>query len=204
MNMLDAIIALQMQELSIFTVGKVPQQRSNEPHAHVYIRAPYGTFKTADGFVALAFPPLDLLGRVLGEQSFLEMDAEVHGWTHRDEISAKTAEYLLTDTTAHWLAKFDEVGIWAGPVLDYEALVNDPQIIHNGTFVEYEHPTEGKVKTPGFPYRFSKTPPRIDRGAPLTGQHTREILDELGIEQSVVDSLLRDGALVAHPGFAAE
>jgi crotonobetainyl-CoA:carnitine CoA-transferase CaiB-like acyl-CoA transferase len=203
-NMLDAIIALQMQELSIFTVGKVPQQRSNEPHAHVYIRAPYGTFKTADGFVALAFPPLDLLGRVLGEQSFLEMDAEVHGWTHRDEISAKTAEYLMTDTTAHWLAKFDEVGIWAGPVLDYEALVNDPQIIHNGTFVEYEHPTEGKVKTPGFPYRFSKTPPRIDRGAPLTGQHTREILDELGIEQSVVDSLLRDGALVAHPGFAAE
>jgi crotonobetainyl-CoA:carnitine CoA-transferase CaiB-like acyl-CoA transferase len=203
-NMLDAITALQMQELSIFTVGKVPQQRSNEPHAHVYIRAPYGTFKTADGFVALAFPPLDLLGRVLGEQSFLEMDAEVHGWTHRDEISATTAEYLLTDTTAHWLAKFDEVGIWAGPVLDYEALVNDPQIIHNGTFVEYEHPTEGTVKTPGFPYRFSKTPPRIDRGAPLTGQHTREILDELGMEQSVVDALLRDGALVAHPGFAAE
>lgn len=203
-NMLDAITALQMQELSIFTVGKVPQQRSKEPHAHVYIRAPYGAFKTADGFLVLAFPPLDLLGRVLGEQSFLEMDSEVHGWTHRDEISAKTAEYLLTDTTAHWLAKFDKFGIWAGPVLDYEALVNNPQIIHNGTFVEYEHPTEGRVKTPGFPYRFSKSPPRIDRGAPLIGQHTREILHELGMEHSVVDALIRDGALVAHPGFAAE
>lgn len=203
-NMLDAITALQMQELSIFTVGKVPQQRSKEPHAHVYIRAPYGAFKTADGFLVLAFPPLDLLGRVLGEQSFLEMDSEVHGWTHRDEISAKTAEYLLTDTTAHWLAKFDKFGIWAGPVLGYEALVNNPQIIHNGTFVEYEHPTEGRVKTPGFPYRFSKSPPRIDRGAPLIGQHTREILHELGMEHSVVDALIRDGALVAHPGFAAE
>ncbi|MFC5860639.1 CoA transferase [Agromyces flavus] len=48
----------------------------------------------------------------------------------------------------------------------------DAQIAHNGTFVEYDHPTEGRVKTPGFPYRFSRTPARIDRGAPLAGEHT--------------------------------
>lgn len=201
-NMLDAITALQMQELSIFTVGKVPQTRGSQPHAHVYIRAPYGAFDTSDGYVALTFPPLDQLGRVLGEDSFLEMEAEVDGWSRRDEIYATTAEHLRTNTTAHWLAKFEEAGIWAGPVLDYEGLVNDPQIIHNGTFVEYEHHTEGRVKTPGFPYKFSKTPPRIDRGAPLAGEHTREILGELGMEQATVDALIDAGALVAHPGVA--
>jgi crotonobetainyl-CoA:carnitine CoA-transferase CaiB-like acyl-CoA transferase len=199
-NMLDAITALQMQELSVFTVGHVPQKRSAQPHAHVYIRAPYGTFKTADGYLALTFPPLDQLGRVLGEESFLEMEAEVDGWSKRDEIFAKTTEHLITDTTASWLAKFEEAGIWAGPVLDYAGLVSDPQIIHNGTFVEYEHHTEGRVKTPGFPYKFSKTPPRIDRGAPLAGEHTREILSELGMEQATVDALIDEGALVAHPG----
>lgn len=203
-NMLDVITTLQMQELSIFTVGKVPQTRSGEPHAHVYIRAPYGTFKTADGFLALAFPPLDVLGRVIGADRLLEMDGEEHGFSDRDEISALTAHHLLSDTTEHWLERFSAVGIWAGPVLDYEALVNDPQIIHNGTFVEYVHHTEGLVKTPGFPYKFSKVALRVDRGAPLTGEHTREILRELGLESKHVEDLIQAGTLAAHSGVAGE
>ncbi|QPZ38359.1 CaiB/BaiF CoA transferase family protein [Paramicrobacterium chengjingii] len=198
-NMLDAITTFQMQELSVFTVGKIPQTRGSEAHAHVYIRAPYGTFKTADGFVALAFPPLDVLGRVFGEAYFSELDSEEHGFSHRDEISALTAQHLATDTTQNWLDRFAEVGIWAGPVLDYEALVNDPQIIHNGTFVEYDHHTEGHVKTPGFPYKFSKAPLTVERGAPLTGEHTHEILTDIGMSESDVDSLAANGSIYAHP-----
>ncbi|WP_343739238.1 CoA transferase, partial [Achromobacter sp.] len=57
-NMLDAITTIQMQELSVFTVGHKPQVRSAEPHAHVYIRAPYGTFATTDGYLALAMPDM--------------------------------------------------------------------------------------------------------------------------------------------------
>ena len=55
-NMLDAIITLQMQELSVFTVGGKPQERSAEPHAHVYIRAPYGVFATTDGYIVAGVP----------------------------------------------------------------------------------------------------------------------------------------------------
>ncbi len=69
-NMLDAIVTLQMQELSVFTVGGRPQQRSAEPHAHVYIRAPYGAFATSDSFIIIAFPPLAKFGQVIGEDSF--------------------------------------------------------------------------------------------------------------------------------------
>ena len=63
-------------------------------------------------------------------------------------------------------------GIWCGPVYGYAELVDDPQIRHNGTFVEYDHPTEGRVKTPGFPYQFSQDAGAVDRGAPLVGEHT--------------------------------
>ncbi|MEF2976767.1 CaiB/BaiF CoA transferase family protein [Subtercola sp. YIM 133946] len=196
-NMLDAITTLQMQELSVFTVGKVKQQRSDQPHAHVYIRAPYGAFKTSDGFIALAMPDLPELGRAIGEPSFLSMTSEVHGWSHRDELFEKTAAKLIENTSEHWLDVFAQTSIWAGPVYDYEALVNDPQIIHNGTFVEYEHPTEGPVKTPGFPYKFSATPARIDRGAPLTGEHTREILESLGVGGDRIDELIRSGDIAA-------
>ena len=194
-NMLDAITTLQMQELSVFVAGKVPQQRSAEPHAHVYIRAPYGTFKTADGFLALAMPDLPTLGKVIDEPAFAEMSSEVHGWTHRDEVHRRTADRLVLRTTAEWLDALGAAGIWCGPVQDYAALVEDPQIKHNGTFVEYDHPTEGRVTTPGFPYAFSRTPASIERGAPLVGEHTGELLAEAGFTGDEIAVLTADGVV---------
>ena len=194
-NMLDAITTLQMQELSVFVAGKVPQQRSAEPHAHVYIRAPYGTFKTADGFLALAMPDLPTLGKVIDEPAFAEMSSEVHGWTHRDEVHRRTADRLVLRTTAEWLAALGAAGIWCGPVQDYAALVEDPQIKHNGTFVEYDHPTEGRVTTPGFPYAFSRTPASIERGAPLVGEHTGELLAEAGFTGEEIAALTAGGVV---------
>ena len=85
-NMLDAITTLQMQELSVFLNAGKPQARSAEPHAHVYIRAPYGAFATADGYIIVSFPQLKKFGELIGEPAFAEMDEEVDGWTRRDEI----------------------------------------------------------------------------------------------------------------------
>ena len=196
-NMLDVITTLQMQELSVFTVAGKPQQRSAEPHAHVYIRAPYGAFATSDGFIIVAFPKLATLGEVIGEPTFLEMVDEVDTWTRRDEIFAKTRDRLKSKTSAEWLTLFRAADIWCGPVYGYADLVNDEQIKHNGTFVEYDHPTEGRVKTPGFPIKFSKTPSTVDRGAPLTGQHSREVLREAGYAEATIDALLASGAVAA-------
>jgi len=192
-NMLDAIATIQMQELSVFCVGGRPQTRSAEPHAHVYIRAPYGTFATSDGFIVLAFPALDTLGEIIGEPGFAAMDAEVDGWTRRDEIYKKTRLKLVHQTSVHWLEKFEKAAIWAAPVYGYADLINDPQIIHNGTFVEYDHPTEGRVKTPGFPIRFSRTPSKVTRGAPLSGEHTHDIMSEAGFDDIKIGDLVRRG-----------
>jgi len=196
-NMLDAITTIQMQELSVFTVGGKPQTRSAEPHAHVYIRAPYGAFATEDGYIIVAFPPLKVLGEAIGEESFLTMDDEVDSWTRRDEIFAKTRAKLTAKTSAEWLKLFDERGIWAGPVYGYRELVDDPQIKHNGAFVEYDHPTEGRVRTPGFPIKFSKTPSKVERGAPLAGEHTREVLREVGYDAATIDKLEKQGVIAA-------
>ena len=199
-NMLDAITTLQMQELSVFTVAHKPQARSAEPHAHVYIRAPYGTFATTDGYIIIAFPKLRTLGEVIGEPSFFTMDDETDTWTRRDEIFAKTRERLKTRSSAEWLAALRAADIWCGPVYGYADLVDDPQIAHNGTFVEYDHPTEGHVKTPGFPIRFSKTPSTVARGAPLTGEHSQEVLREAGYDDDAIAALLASGAVGAAAG----
>jgi len=74
------------------------------------------------------------------------MDDEVDAWTRRDEIFARTRERLKLRTTKQWLDLFAANDVWSGPVYGYADLVDDAQIAHNGTFVEYDHPTEGHVK----------------------------------------------------------
>ncbi|OLL27930.1 CoA transferase [Burkholderia sp. SRS-W-2-2016] len=195
-NMLDAITTLQMQELSVFTVGGKAQTRSAEPHAHSYIRAPYGTFATRDGYLALAMPDLAVLARELEQPALLDFTDEAAGWNRRDEIFRLVRDALTRRTTQDWFERLDKAGIWCSPVYGYEQLVADPQIAHNGTFVEYEHPTEGHVKTPGFPIRFSKSPAGIERGAPLVGQHSAEILQDYGFDEAQIAAFVANGAVV--------
>lgn len=194
-NMLDAAIAVQAQELTIFTVGGVPQRRGSEPHGHTYIRAPYGAFATADGYLALAMPNLAALGRLLGSAELAAMDENVDGHTRRDEITAIVAGALTTRSTAQWLELMAERGIWASAVHSYADLLVDPQVRHNGSLVTYDHPTEGTVTTPGFPFRLSRTAPRVGRGAPLVGEHSRELLSELGYRADRIDELLTAGVI---------
>lgn len=196
-NMLDAITTLQMQEISVYTVGGKSQERSAEPHAHVYIRAPYGAFATSDGYIIVSFPPLAKFGKLIGEPAFEGLRDEVDGWTQRDMIFAKTAERLKARPSAEWLELFREHDIWAGPVYGYADLVQDPQIKHNGTFIEYEHPTEGRIKTPGFPIHFSATPSTVRRGAPLAGEHSIEVLREFGFSEARIEDLVARGAVRA-------
>jgi crotonobetainyl-CoA:carnitine CoA-transferase CaiB-like acyl-CoA transferase len=76
-------------------------------------------------------------------------------------------------------------------------VVNDPQVRHNGALVSYRHLTEGEVTTPGFAIRFTRSPSSVRQGAPLTGEHTREILAELGLSNRQVDELLTAGVVAA-------
>ncbi|MCA0872782.1 CoA transferase [Seohaeicola saemankumensis] len=194
-NMLDAITTLQMQEISVFTVGGKPQERSAEPHAHVYIRAPYGTFKTTDGYIALAMPQFPALARALDAPELADLDEDQAGWDDRDATFAQVRTAIEKFSTQDCLSRLDAEGIWAGPVYGYADLVADPQIAHNGTFIDYDHPTEGHVKTPGFPIRFSRSPAELRCGAPLTGEHTDEVLQAVGFTQEEIETLAADGVV---------
>jgi crotonobetainyl-CoA:carnitine CoA-transferase CaiB-like acyl-CoA transferase len=197
-NMLDAITTIQMQELSVFTVGNKPQARSAEPHAHSYIRAPYGVFATKDGYITVAMASLKKLGELFADSFFDGLDDERDSWALRDQIFAKVREHLPSRTSAEWLEAMRARDIWAGPVYGYADLVEDAQIKHNGTFIEYDHSTEGRVKTPGFPIRFSKTPSTVERGAPLVGEHSRELLREAGLDNAAIEALIESGVVRQH------
>ncbi|SEB55198.1 Crotonobetainyl-CoA:carnitine CoA-transferase CaiB [Paramicrobacterium humi] len=194
-NMLDAIIAAQMQEISVHTVGGIPQMPAEEIHAHSYIRAPYGVFPTSDGYIALSFADAPLLASVLDDDRFLQYDVERDGFEKKDEISRLVTEGLAKNSTEHWLTALGDAGAWVGPVYDYDGLMQDPQVAHNNSFVEYEHPTEGRVKTPGFNFRLSASTQEVTRPAPLAGQHSEELLAELGLDAAQIAELVAAGAV---------
>ncbi|WBP93362.1 CoA transferase [Mycolicibacterium neoaurum] len=194
-NMLDTVIAAQMQELSVSTVGHVAQTPSEEIHAHSYIRAPYGIYPTSDSFIALSFAEMQDLADVFDDPRFTAFDAERDGFTHREEISALVTENLAKNTTAHWLTVLGERGVWVGPVHDYATVPGDPQVVHNQSLVTYEHPTEGTVTTPGFPFRLGANCQDIYRPTPVNGQHTAEVLTEIGFTEAELDDLERSGAI---------
>jgi crotonobetainyl-CoA:carnitine CoA-transferase CaiB-like acyl-CoA transferase len=196
-SMLDVIVTLQMQEIGVYTIGGIPQRRSEEPHAHCYVRAPYGAFATATDYIVLAFPPLASLGQVLDIPELLGMDDEVDGHLQRDSITRLVAARLRDRPATEWLKLLTAAGLWAGPVNAYKDLLDDPQIRENGTFVTYEHDTEGSLTVPGFPARYSLTPAAINRGAPLIGQHSAEVLAALGLSQLVIDDLFDSGVVAS-------
>ena len=113
----------------------------------------------------------------------------------QDELSVR----FRTKSSAHWLETLEDKGMPCGPVRDMLQALTDPQTIARGMVVEVPHTSLGQVKTLGLPVKFSQTPGQVGSGAPLFGEHSREILGELGFSENDIAALEKEGA-VAAPG----
>ncbi|MDP6347033.1 MAG: CoA transferase, partial [Dehalococcoidia bacterium] len=98
-------------------------------------------------------------------------------------------------TRQEWLDIMKQYQFAHAPILDYDEMAEDPQVLRNEYLVEMDHPTMGKVKTLGFPVKFSETPARIQSPAPEFGQHTEDVLLEAGYSWEDIAALREQGAL---------
>jgi crotonobetainyl-CoA:carnitine CoA-transferase CaiB-like acyl-CoA transferase len=110
-------------------------------------------------------------------------------------FKARVEGILATAPTALWVKRFEAASIAAGPVYEFHEVFEDPQVRHLGLVAEMEQPGAGRVRILGFPARASRTPARIDRPAPLLGQHTAEVLSELGLTREHIDQLATAGII---------
>lgn len=99
--------------------------------------------------------------------------------------------------TVDWLARLEAAGLPASPVLSIGDMLKDPQVLAREMVVDVEHSHLGSTKALGSPVKFSTTPTSIRRGAPLLGEHTREILAEFGYSAAAIDELLASGDVIA-------
>ena len=111
-----------------------------------------------------------------------------------DDTYSETGKILATKTTKEWLEIFDETKVPVIVVNTLDDLFHDPHLKEVGFWKEYDHPTEGKLKMPGFPANFSKTPASIRKHAPKLGEHTVEILKEAGIDDETIEEMISSKA----------
>jgi crotonobetainyl-CoA:carnitine CoA-transferase CaiB-like acyl-CoA transferase len=105
--------------------------------------------------------------------------------------------YLVKDTTQNWLDLMEAAKLPAGPVNDILQMHTDPQALARDMIVEVKHPVAGAVETIGHPVKFSRTPAKVQKGAPVLGQHSREVLTEMGYAADQIEALIQSQAVIA-------
>ena len=166
------------------------------------LNAPYQAFETADGWITIGAANPANWKRFVAvlEAPHLEHDPRFEdnaGRMKNLELLAETlAPYLEQRTMADWLARLEQAGVPAGPVLSILEMHADPQTLARDMVVETQHPKAGPTKAIGLPIKLSDTPGGIIRPAPLFGQHTREVLAEAGYPEAEIDGLVTIGVIV--------
>lgn len=115
---------------------------------------------------------------------------------YADELDALILPWLMQHTKQELFDICYEYGVPFAPINDIEDFVHDPQLAASNFFVDIDHPEAGRITYPGPPYQLSATPSRIDRPAPLLGQHNEEVFcDRLGHTKEELTRLRRFGAI---------
>ncbi len=167
------------------------------------LNAPYQAFETADGWITIGAANqanwLKLLDALeaphIGEDPrFSENPGRMDNLA---ELVKVLAPIFKPRTSADWLNRLERAGVPAGPVLDITAMHRDPQTLARQMVLKVRHSKLGETETLGHPVKYSVTPARIVRGAPLFGEHSREILNEYGYGQKEIEALIAAKAVVA-------
>jgi crotonobetainyl-CoA:carnitine CoA-transferase CaiB-like acyl-CoA transferase len=177
--------------------GGVPPRSGND-HP---IAAPYGLFRTADGEVAIS-PSSDVFyGKLIEALDLVEEAKDPRFATNDLRIQNRAAINALIESrtrqkpSAHWIEVVNRAGVPCGEVLRVEQVFRDPQVIHQRMATTYEQPGAGAVTVLSLPVKMREKPFAVRRPAPALGEHTSELLREIGVAEDEEERLRAAGVL---------
>jgi crotonobetainyl-CoA:carnitine CoA-transferase CaiB-like acyl-CoA transferase len=205
-SLLESAMALEVWESSgYFATGEVPEPLGS---AH-RVTAPYQAVRTADGYLTIGANTPNTwtaLCAALGLEH-LEHDPRFATVPARRARQAELVALIETVTTtrpsAHWYRLLEHAGVPCGVLNRIDQAVADEQVQARGFVVDLPHPTLGTIRATGSPMRLSRTPVRLERAGPRLGEHTAEVLAELGLDAATIADLAAAGVVTLSPAAPA-
>jgi CoA:oxalate CoA-transferase len=177
--------------------GRLPQRTGND-HP---IGSPYGLFRTADGEIAIAPAGEAMYQRLLRALNAEDLRERPEFATNalragnRAAINAEIEARTMHETSAHWICLLNEAGVPCSQVMHLDQVFADPQVIDQQAVVTVEHPGHGSVSMLGSALHVDGAPLPVRLPAPRLGEHTAEVLRELGFAAVEIDQLRERGVV---------
>ena len=197
-SLLDGVLLSHLARLSVFHETGLPIPRYGSGHPNL---VPYQAFRALDGWIFLAIwkdatwrPFCDVAGRPeLADDPRFSTRAD--RLANRKELTALLEIAVARRTVEQWMAALEPIDVLCAPINDYTQLVRHPAVLATGMIVEQEHPRAGRFTTMAPAVKLEKTPGSIRTGAPALGEHSREILGEVGLAAAELDALAAQGII---------
>jgi formyl-CoA transferase len=183
-SLFDSQLGWLANVASNYLISGNPPKRYGNAHPNI---VPYQSFQSKDGWFAIAVGndrQFERLCELIDRQelgSAEKFRTNAGRVENRDELIELLKAVFLKDSTAAWLRKFESSEIPCGPINDLDQVFAMPTVKERGMLIEMEHPTIGMLPLVGSPLKMSDTPVEYKLPPPLMGEHTREVLKELGL-----------------------
>ena len=201
-SLLDAGLALTTWEAGAYFGSGEDAAATGTRHRRI---APYQAYPTADGFVTVGANNQklwEILCTSVIERPDLVQRPEyldsAGRHAHADDLEIELGKILGERTTHEWVRRLDAAGVPGGPVLTYAEAMQQEQVAARAMIATLPHPKIGQVRVLGPAAKMSETPPSVRTAGPMLGQHSREVLTEIGYDDAQITDLLAAG-IIAEP-----
>lgn len=198
MALLDTQVAMLANLGANYLVTRQPPKRAGNAHQNI---VPYQVFEVADGHLILAVGNDGQFERFCAVAGRPELPQDprfaknADRVRHRDTLVPLLAEVLRTRTRADWLAALEAAKVPCGPINDLGDVFADPQVRSRAMTTTVQHPLAGPLELVSSPIKLSGTPVAVRRPPPLLGEHTEEVLAEIGLDAAAVRALRAQGVV---------